>query len=129
MAAIVTTLRLPLDKLDPVYSFVDYHLAVGFKHIYLFVDSERDEDNTLSHFENLEQYVSVFYSSPILRQTQKNSCQLYSELENFLDNEVQSRQMLNAEYSAILATQAGYNWLLHIDIDEVGFTRSHGHIF
>lgn len=42
-AGIVTTLRLPSGMSQPLRSFLDYHLAVGFKHVFLFFDDPNDE--------------------------------------------------------------------------------------
>lgn len=41
-AAIVTTLRLPAHADTVLVSFLDYHLAIGFQHVFIFFDSEVD---------------------------------------------------------------------------------------
>lgn len=41
-AAIVTTLRLPDDAGTVVRSFIEYHLRIGFAHLYLCFDDASD---------------------------------------------------------------------------------------
>ena len=119
MSAIVTTLRCNPAHYEPVFSFVSYHIAVGFSHIYLFVDhpSNRDlEDLLRLKFGPL--YVTVFNSTAELLDQEREKCAVYTELEAFRD-EVPVRQTINAEYAYHVASEQGYKWLLHIDIDEL----------
>lgn len=116
--AIVCTLFMPPGEVKPVYSFLSYHLAVGFDHIYLFIDDPSNNDlvTIAGMFGN---HVSVLMRGEVLSELQKSVCTLYSRLEKLVDSDVPARQMLNAEYASVLATNSGMKWLLHIDIDEV----------
>lgn len=116
-AAIVTTLKLPHGETRPLYSFIEYHLSIGFSHIYLYFDDDNNDcipDVRMTYKEN----ITTLLRSKELDNFQK-SCFSYNSLKDILIHEVPARQMLNMEYAAILASNAGFDWLLHIDIDEV----------
>lgn len=119
--AIVCTLVIPPNNVEPVRSFITYHLAIGFDHIYLFIDDPTDEE-IVSVAEEFGQHVTTLRRSDLLLSQQESACTLFSGLSTQLESDVPSRQMLNAEYASYLSTQRGFKWLLHIDIDEVGYT-------
>jgi hypothetical protein len=120
MAAIVTTLRIGCDGVELIYSFIAYHLSVGFEHIYLFLDhSSNNYISKLIYNKYGTNFVSVYLRSEDLLIQQKGLCSKYAELEKYFLSEVPVRQTINAEYAYHLATSAGYRWLLHIDIDEL----------
>lgn len=120
MATIVTTLRVNPCHIDPVQSFVSYHLAIGFAHIFIFLDHESNFN--LFDFLN-DKYgsnsVSVFKNIEDLRSKEREICSTFKTLEQYVDNEVPARQAINAEYAYHIASERGYRWLLHIDIDEL----------
>jgi hypothetical protein len=116
--AIVCTVFMPPGLAEPVHSFLSYHLAVGFDHIYLFLDDPSNQD-VVTIAEHFGSSVSIFLRGESLLEKQKAVCSLYSRLESFLSCDVPARQMVNAEYASILATNSGFKWLLHIDVDEV----------
>lgn len=113
---VVTTCRAPGPLLE---SFLRYHLLIGVTHIYLFFDdSEDDAIQRATGFEN----VSVVPVDDELRRQQR-SATLYPELEDHLTSEVMARQVLNVETALGWAAQSGLDWLIHIDIDELFFSR------
>jgi len=133
MASIVTTLLLPEGRTSVVDSFVAYHLGIGFEHIFLFLDHARrglEGPNTEVAVRLLAQYggerLSIFFrSDEDVEKQQKERCAAsYARLEQYLEDEVQARQTINAELATVLAEDKGLRWLLHIDIDELFYVTS-----
>lgn len=110
--AIVTTLR---DAAATLESFVAYHRAIGFTHFFLFFDDPADamldwararpEITAIAHGEDLH--------------GAWRGLTLWNEVAAHVDREVMARQILNAEHALHLARAAGFDWLLHIDADEL----------
>ena len=111
-AAIVTTMRNAGRVLD---SFVAYHLAIGFSHLYLIFDDPHDPD--LARIGTHPAVTAIAHDSA-LRQSWRGLPR-YAEQAEFIDKEVMARQVLNVELAMGLAREAGYGWLLHIDADEL----------
>lgn len=110
--AIVATLRNAAQILD---SFISYHLAIGFEHIYLFFDDEHDPSfDVYRHHPS----VTAIRHDGQLRQLWR-TLPVWSVVGSFIDREVMARQCLNASLAMRLATERGCTWLLHIDIDEL----------
>jgi hypothetical protein len=116
-AAIVTTLRNAGAGLD---SFVAYHLAVGFEHIYLFFDDPADPDLPRVA---ANPRVSAIPCDTALRRAWM-SLPGYSDQADFVDVEVMARQLLNVELAMTLARERGLGWLLHIDADELFYPNA-----
>lgn len=47
------------------------------------------------------------------------SCSRFSVLRSYVNDEVQARQQLNAELAMTICEERNYDWLVHIDIDEL----------
>lgn len=123
----VTTLKAPLNE---TLMFVNYHLNMGVNHMYLFFDDPNDNcidaladykkvtcircDS--NHWENL-----LAQQSEALDRdwTQIEPLQLRQTLSSSLDH----RQILNANYAFQLAQQDGYDWLIHMDSDELLYAQ------
>lgn len=114
-AAIVTTLRNAGATLD---SFIKYHLSVGFSHIFLFFD---DPDDAGIEIARGRPNVTVIRHDAELRRRWKRtrSYRMLGHVRRFIETEVMSRQVLNAEVAIGLAADKGFDWLLHIDSDEL----------
>jgi hypothetical protein len=112
--AIVATVR---DAADVLGSFIAYHLAIGFAHIYLFFDDPADP-----FAGTLDGHPQV---TPIRCDAELRS--RWPALRSFrtfgahVDTEVMARQILNCELAIGMAAQAGMDWMLHIDSDELFF--------
>jgi hypothetical protein len=114
-AVIVTTLRNAGAVLD---SFISYHRAIGFSHLFLFFDDPADPDlprvrekpgvTAIAHDRALRDAWQTLPSYPLYRRS--------------LDSEVMSRQLLNVEHAMRLARHQGDGWLLNIDSDELFFS-------
>jgi len=124
--AIVTTLR---DADLVLESFVRYHLAIGFDHLFLFFDDSQDPS-----FPRVASRGSVtaIKNDASLRQrwVQSRLHRRDPRLMGFIDREVMARQALNAGVAIELAMEKKIDWLLHLDIDELFFSptqsvRSH----
>ena len=110
--AIVTTLRAAGGLLD---DFIDYHLAVGFSRIYLIFDDPADPDRARLQGRPA---VEAMAADDLWRAKWRRS-PLFGDLGVSVDQEVMARQILNVSVVADLARDAGHDWLLHIDIDEL----------
>jgi Glycosyl transferase family 2 len=113
-AAIVTTLRNAGAVLD---SFVAYHRAIGFEHLFLFFDDPADPDFVRA---GAMQGVTAIAHDARLRGIWR-SLPGYRRHGASVDSEVMSRQLLNVEYAMGLARERACGWLLNIDVDELFF--------
>jgi hypothetical protein len=112
--AIATTLR---DAGAALNSFVSYHLHSGFAHLFLFFDDPADPD--MDRFAG-HPAVTIVAHDGRLRQSW-TSLQEYETYAEFIDREVMARQVLNAALAMDMARRKGFDWLLHIDADELFF--------
>lgn len=111
-ACVCTTLR---GEVHALRSFIEYHLAIGFEHIYLFFDSKDDPGIPLAR-----EYprVTVTPVDDELLHRQFADTEL-PHLVSLAKMEVMARQELNVEMAIRRARDGGFAWLLHIDIDEL----------
>jgi hypothetical protein len=110
-AAIAVTLVNAEQTLD---SFIRYHLAVGFAHLYLFFD--RPGDPGLRTARTYPGVTAIERDDSLAQRWR--TCRLYPQLAKQL-HRPQARQLLNVELAAGLALDAGLHWLLQIDADEL----------
>ncbi|HEX7240881.1 MAG TPA: glycosyltransferase family 2 protein, partial [Longimicrobiaceae bacterium] len=117
--AIVTTYRGAADILD---SFLSYHLALGFDHIFLFSDDPEDPGTEIAR---RHPAVTVVPTDDDLRARWRRTPLYRSRrrwIEKYLYREVMARQMLNVEVAVGMAVERGVDWLLHIDVDELFYS-------
>ena len=114
-AAIVTTLKNAGEVLD---SFIAYHLAIGFAHLFLFFDDPDDPD--FARVASRPQITAIAHDAA-LRERWRGLVQ-HGEQVAFVDREVMARQVLNVELAMTLARERGFDWLLNIDSDELFFS-------
>ncbi len=113
-AAIVTTLRNAGAVLD---SFVAYHRAIGFRHLFLFFDDPDDPD--LARAARMPDVTAIPHDAEL--RAIWRGLPAYAKFGPFIDSEVMSRQLLNVEHAQELAHASGFGWLLSIDADELFF--------
>ncbi len=112
--AIVTTVA---DASEHIDFFIKYHLSIGIKHIFIFIDDSCEET-----FKRAARYVNV---TPVYvnEETRENwklvPAYSNSEKRTLRNREVMVRQEYNAYLGYSLAKSIGIDWLLHIDIDEL----------
>lgn len=111
-AAIVTTLR---DSAAVIGSFVAYHRAIGFDHIFLYFDDPADPSLAWAR---AQPQVTAIARDDGLRQAWTKLSR-YGENAAHVEREVMARQVLNVEHAMNLARGMGLKWLLHIDADEL----------
>ena len=99
-------------------SFVSYHRAIGFSHLFLFFDDPADPDLPRARAKS---DVTAIAHDAALREAWR-TLPSYPLHSGSLDSEVMSRQVLNVEHAMRLARQRGYGWLLNIDSDELFFS-------
>lgn len=111
-AAIVTTLR---DAAATLGSFVAYHRAIGFAHFFLFFDDPADP---MLGWARAQPDITAIARDGDLQRAWR-ALTLWNEAGPHVETEVMARQILNAEHAANLARARGFDWLLHIDADEL----------
>jgi hypothetical protein len=111
-AAIVTTLR---DSAAVIASFVAYHRAIGFEHLFLFFDDPAD---SALAWARAQPHVTAIARDGALREAWSKLTR-YGENAAHVEREVMARQVLNVEHAMNLARAKGLKWLLHIDADEL----------
>ena len=125
---ICTTVKLPAFGKEVLDSFVKYHLEIGFSHIYIFFDDPYDASiSQIKARYSLDQ-VTIFLRGDDLKSKWSNMCLSYSDLLPYVENEVQARQRLNCEVALKEACKKKYDWLLHIDSDELFYSKLHDDI-
>jgi len=119
--SIVCTCLVKSDKLIVIESFIAYHLASGFDHIFLCVDSEILGEEFFAWLIAAygDQYLSIIRPQEGERLQQEHCAASYQQAEHVRKHEVQVRQLLNAEMCTVLAAKKGLRWILHIDMDEL----------
>jgi hypothetical protein len=99
----VTTIKAPLDE---TLKFVNYHLNIGVSHMFLCFDDPND------------------ISIEALADNERVTCircdsNHWASLTSKAELSIEQRQILNANYAFKLAQRARYDWLIHIDNDEL----------
>jgi hypothetical protein len=109
---IVTTVRDPGPSFE---SFLRYHLSTGFERIFVFFDDPNDPAVAVA------KAVNGVTSIPCDEafQSRLPSLRLYEGHRATLHKEVMSRQILNAEVGIAMAREDGFDWIFHIDADEI----------
>ena len=113
-AALVTTLRGAAPVLE---SFIRYHLALGFVHLYLFFDDPGDPGIGVAR--RYDPAAVTIIGRGLELDAQWAECVQFGYFAPHLESEVMSRQCLNVEVAVQWALAAGVDWLLHIDADEL----------
>jgi hypothetical protein len=119
-ASIATTLKAPLRE---TLMFVNYHLNIGVSHIYLFFDEPNDVCiEALANYQKVtcikcgsEHWTNLAEKLELSEYWAKIDAPKLNLDLKFLDY----RQILNANHAFQLAQNDGYDWLIHIDSDEL----------
>lgn len=108
----VTTVRNPGPSFE---AFLKYHLATGFERIYVFFDDPKDADIGVARAID---GVTAILCDTKLRSKWK-SLRPYPLLKSTINTEVQARQVLNATLGMNLALKEKFDWIFHVDCDEL----------
>jgi hypothetical protein len=104
---VVTTLQAPLHE---TLMFVNYHLNIGVDHIYLFFDDPTDAA-----------------ADAVARRLRVTSVRCDLEYWNCHNSpthrSINERQRLNARAGLDLARRAGFDWIVHMDSDELLYSE------
>jgi len=126
--ALVATVREPAQKL---VQFVNYHLNVGFDHLYLFLDDPLDQagecvpDSRVTIVRCTNRYWQdqlERLNSGDLRSMNNRNPAFYRALTADLAQSpvpIEARQTMNAAVALREARRLGVDWILHIDGDEL----------
>ena len=115
--ATVTTLRAPYEV---TLAFVAYHLNIGVDHLYLFFDDPADP---AMPFFDADSRVTCFRCDGKYWDTVKKYVQRDSSVRPWQPGDgeltIIERQISNANLALTLARTADFEWLAHIDSDEL----------
>ncbi|MDN5217507.1 glycosyltransferase family 2 protein [Fulvivirgaceae bacterium BMA12] len=116
--AIVTT----LINAGPVLEyFINYHLRIGFNHLFLFFDDPNDSAIRIAR--QYDAVTVICKDEKLLRRWRKTRLyQRNSAYHKFVHTEVMARQLLNVEIAVQMALKKNISWLLHIDVDELFYS-------
>jgi glycosyl transferase family 2 len=115
--AIVTMLKNPGPLLR---SFLTYHLAVGFDHVFLFFDDPNDP--AILEAQQYKDVTVIRNDEALKRELRKTKMYQNGEIRAFADSQVSARQPLIVEVAVGLALRERFDWLLHIDCDELFYS-------
>ena len=125
---VCTTVKLPDFGCNVIHSFVRYHLKIGFKHVYIFFDDVNDGGIKIVKKKFSNDEVTIILNNDNLKSKWKTVCPSYESLTPYIEDEVQARQRLNCEVALNLAYEGKYDWLLHIDSDELFYMKNSSNI-
>lgn len=103
----VTTIKAPIYQ---TIDFVNYHLNIGIDHMYLFFDNPNDK--AIDILKNYEKITCIRCEDKywrILKKSQKLS--------------IENKQRFNSKIALKMALQKGYDWIAHIDSDELIYVK------
>ena len=118
--AIVTTVRNPHSFND----WLNYHFRFGIYKIYVVFD---DPNENTSQYNNYGNKLEIILNDNNWKRNLKK-CKQYNEHKNDFENEVMSRQILNAEFVLKIAKNNMIDWLIHIDADEILYSSKFNNI-
>ena len=118
--AIVTTVRNPHNFND----WLSYHFKFGIYKIYVVFDDPNENTLQYSHHGNK---LNLILNDNEWKENLK-TCKQYNSHKNSFDDEVMSRQILNAEYVLKMAKIDMIDWLIHIDADEILYSNKYDNI-
>lgn len=115
--ATVTTLRASWEVTQ---AFVAYHLNIGVDHLYLYFDDPRDE--ALARLADEPRVTCIPCDDAHWAAVDRLVCRDYTVRAWTPDDGALTlieRQTTNANHALALARRAGFDWLVHIDSDEL----------
>ncbi|XP_006643956.3 glycosyltransferase-like KOBITO 1 [Oryza brachyantha] len=109
--------------LHQILPWLYYHKVIGVSHFFLFVEGEAAKPAVTSVLESIRG-VKVIYRTKELKEKQDRS-RIWNEtwLAGFFykpcNYELFVKQSLNMEMAIIMARDAGMDWIIHLDTDEL----------
>eukprot|EP00246_Nothoceros_aenigmaticus_P012569 TRINITY_DN3966_c0_g2_i2.p1 TRINITY_DN3966_c0_g2~~TRINITY_DN3966_c0_g2_i2.p1 ORF type:complete len:326 (-),score=53.61 TRINITY_DN3966_c0_g2_i2:599-1576(-) len=109
--------------LDQILPWLFYHKVLGVTNFFLFVEGKAASARSSSILDNI-QGVKVVHRTKELEQQQEKS-RIWNEtwLSNFFyrpcNYELFVKQSLNMEMAIVMAREAGMEWIIHLDTDEL----------
>uniref|UniRef100_A0A0D9Y5P2 Glycosyltransferase family 92 protein n=1 Tax=Oryza glumipatula TaxID=40148 RepID=A0A0D9Y5P2_9ORYZ len=109
--------------LHQILPWLYYHKVIGVSHFFLFVEGEAAKPAVTSVLESIRG-VKIIYRTKELKEKQDRS-RIWNEtwLAGFFykpcNYELFVKQSLNMEMAIIMARDAGMDWIIHLDTDEL----------
>lgn len=107
--AITTTIR---SDLNTIKNFINYHINIGIDYIFIFFDNPLD--NHFNYFQFYHENVQCILCNE--KHWQQLNCNANSNIE--------CRQVNNANWALEAAKKKQIDWISHIDIDELIYTKN-----
>ncbi|ONM28207.1 Glycosyltransferase-like KOBITO 1 [Zea mays] len=110
-------------SLHQILPWLYYHKVIGVSHFFLFVEGEAAKPAVTSVLESIRG-VKIIYRTKELKEKQEKS-RIWNEtwLAGFFykpcNYELFVKQSLNMEMAIIMARDAGMDWIIHLDTDEL----------
>ena len=113
-------------SIDQLTSFVEYHFFIGFEAIYMYLDDPAELPALASLAQSEPRLHVVACDATFWRGRLASSAMLahreqqrvFDDVARTVQSEVQSRQSLCVEHAIERTVSRGFDWLLHIDVDE-----------
>lgn len=116
-AVIASTLK---DAEAVLEYWIRYHLAAGFARLYLFFDDP--DDASIEIARKFDAVTAITNDANLHKLWESTAIYSHPERFKFRDTEVMTRQCLNAEVAIGMALDAGLDWIVHIDLDELFYS-------
>jgi hypothetical protein len=118
--AIVTLLKNPGPLLD---SYITYHLDAGFDHMFLFFDDP--DDPAIPEAQKYCGVTVIRNDEALWRELEKTEMYQNDDIRQFARTQLNARQPPIVEYAIGLALREKFDWLLHIDCDELFYSPTY----
>lgn len=115
----VTTLRATLKEILP---FVNYHLNVGIDHMFLFFDDPADA--AAKALAENPRVTCILCTPEHWAELGKRQTSWLPEFDGSKPPLIEDRQRLNATAALKLARSRHFDWIAHIDADELLYARN-----
>ena len=122
-AAVVTTVK---NFGALANSWVTYHLAIGFVHLYIYFDDPAELNAIDLNGRFPATSVTCIPHDAALRAAWAALPSMDVKVLRCAETEVQTRQQLNARHAVGLALAHALDWLLHVDADELFYPGAAG---
>ncbi|KAK8570779.1 hypothetical protein V6N13_103183 [Hibiscus sabdariffa] len=109
--------------LEQTLPWIFYHKVIGVSTFFLFVEGKAASPNVSKVLESIPGVKVIFRTKELEEQQAKSRIWNETWLESFFykpcNSELFVKQSLNMEMSIVMARDAGMDWIIHLDTDEL----------
>ncbi|WP_276089672.1 glycosyltransferase family 2 protein [Pedobacter sp. JY14-1] len=114
---IATTIKGCPDNI--LETWVLFHKTIGFDHFFLVYDDPDEIPSKAAKSSNVTTLRKSDFDQDYL-----NSLDTYKNLKDYTESDLIARQVINMSNVIKIARDEGYDWILHIDVDEIFWCRN-----